>query len=149
MSPLLQVLPPQFGYVLLTVAAAVLLTQWQGNQVSLQRKKCGLKYPKMYEDKDRSVFNCYQRAHQNTLESFPAVLMLLLLGGLAYPLTSSVFGMIWVAGRLVYSLCYYSGDPRERIKGMWHTLGLLGLFVTTCIVGFQLAFGGNLSQSSV
>ncbi|KAI5056688.1 hypothetical protein GOP47_0028506 [Adiantum capillus-veneris] len=142
MSPFLQVLPPQFGYVALTIVASVLLTQWQGIQVAVQRKKCGLKYPKMYEDKDRSVFNCYQRAHQNTLEGFPAFLSLLLLGGLAYPLTSSLFGMTWVAGRVVYSLCYYSGDPRKRMKGMWHIVGLLGLLVTTCITGCQLAFGG-------
>ncbi|KAH7307477.1 hypothetical protein KP509_22G060900 [Ceratopteris richardii] len=135
---LAQTLPSEFGYVILTAAAGVLLTQWQGIQVGKQRKLCGLKYPKMYEDKDRSVFNCYQRVHQNTLESFPAFLLLLFLGGLAYPLTSSIFGSIWIAGRIVYSLCYYSGDPRKRMKGMWHTVGLLGLFVTTCVFGFRL-----------
>jgi len=29
------------------------------------RKKTGIKYPTMYSEKD-NLFNCYQRAHQNT-----------------------------------------------------------------------------------
>ncbi|KAH7434090.1 hypothetical protein KP509_07G100600 [Ceratopteris richardii] len=131
-------LPPRFGYVVLTGAASVLLTQWQGFKVGMQRRKCGLKYPKMYEDKEDSVFNCYQRAHQNTLESYPAFMSLLILGGLGYPITASVFGMIWVAGRVVYSLGYFSGDPRKRLQGAWHMIGLLGLLGTTCVFGVRM-----------
>ncbi|KAH7414587.1 hypothetical protein KP509_14G000700 [Ceratopteris richardii] len=93
----------------------------------------------MYEDKEDSVFNCYQRAHQNTLESYPAFIALLLSSGLGYPLTASTFGMIWVVGRVFYSLGYYSGDPRKRMRGMWHMAGLLGLLATTCVFGCRLA----------
>ena len=132
------VLPPKFGYVALTGAASVLLTQWQGFKVGMQRKKCGLKYPKMYEDKEDSLFDCYQRAHQNTLEGYPAFLSLLLLGGLGYPVVSSIFGMIWVTGRVFYSLGYYSGDPKKRLQGAWYVVGLLGLLVTTSVFGVRL-----------
>lgn len=135
-------LPPRFGFVVLTAAASVALTQWQGIQVAIQRKKCGLKYPKMYEDAESSVFNCYQRAHQNTLEAYPSFLTLLVLGGLGYPVTASVFGMVWVVGRVFYSLGYYTGDPRNRMKGMWHVFGLLGLLVTSSVYGVRLLSSG-------
>ena len=45
----------------------------------------------MYEDEENSVFNCYQRAHQNTLEGYPAFISLLLVSGLGYPITSAMW----------------------------------------------------------
>lgn len=50
----------------------------------------GVGTPQMYEDAEDSVFNCYQRAHQNTLENYPAFLALLLISGFEYPITASV-----------------------------------------------------------
>lgn len=138
LAPSALVLPPRFGLVLLTAAASVVLTQWQGFQVGKQRRNCGLKYPKMYEDTEISVFNCYQRAHQNTLEAYPAYLTLLVLGGLGFPLTSAILGLVWVVGRLLYSLGYYTGDPSKRMRGVFHVFGLLGLLITTCVYGFRL-----------
>ncbi|KAL2621088.1 hypothetical protein R1flu_001293 [Riccia fluitans] len=117
-------LPAEYGYVVLTAASSYVLTQWQAIQVALQRRKLGIKYPKMYEEAEESVFNCYQRAHQNTLEAYPAYLALLLTGGLAYPITSAALGLIWVIGRIVYSLGYYTGKPENRNKGAWHFFAL-------------------------
>lgn len=128
---------PQFGFVVLTASAGVVLTQWQMIQVALQRKKSGLAYPKMYEDTEQSVFNCYQRAHQNTLESFPAFLALLVLAGLAYPITASAFGLLWVVGRVVYSIGYYTGDPNKRHSGAFHNFGLWGLLITSITFGVK------------
>lgn len=128
---------PEFGYVVLTASASVVLTQWQMIQVALQRKRSGVAYPKMYEDAEESVFNCYQRAHQNTLESYPAFLTLLVLAGLAYPITASAFGMLWVVGRVVYSLGYYTGDPNKRLRGAFHNFGQWGLLITCIVFGVK------------
>eukprot|EP00850_Spirogloea_muscicola_P020517 SM000219S06662 [mRNA] locus=s219:30464:31965:+ [translate_table: standard] len=133
----LQMLPPEFGYVALTAAASTALIGWQTFQVAKQRRKAGVPYPKMFEDKDDSVFNCYQRAHQNTMESYPAFIAMLLLSGLAYPLTAAVFGTVWIVGRLVYSMGYYSGDPKKRHQGAWHSFGLMGLIGTACVFAFR------------
>ncbi|CAI5479825.1 unnamed protein product [Closterium sp. Yama58-4] len=106
-------------------------------QVAKQRRASNVPYPKMYEDKEDSLFNCYQRAHQNTLESYPAFLSLLLIAGYAYPITASACGMVWVIGRVFYSLGYYTGNPRNRVQGMWGTFGLLGLLVTAGVFGVR------------
>ena len=46
----------------------------------------------MYDDKNPGgLFNCYQRAHQNTLENIPPFLVMLLLGG--------VFCAKWASGK--------------------------------------------------
>ncbi|CAI5517839.1 unnamed protein product [Closterium sp. NIES-64] len=130
-------LPREFGLVVLTAAASAVLTQWQMIEVAKQRRASNVPYPKMYEDKEDSLFNCYQRAHQNTLESYPAFLSLLLIAGYAYPITASACGMVWVIGRVFYSLGYYTGNPRNRVQGMWGTFGLLGLLVTAGVFGVR------------
>merc|ERR1712221_52410 len=71
---------PQYGYVLLVAIASIFLIFWQGMKVGLMRKQCKVEYPTMYS-KDNNLFNCYQRAHQNTLENYPQFLILLLIGG--------------------------------------------------------------------
>ena len=67
-------------------------TLCQGFKVGGARKKLGVPYPAMYSDK-QPLFNCYQRAHQNTLENIPTFLALVLLAGL--------FSAKWAAGQLL------------------------------------------------
>lgn len=89
-------LPEHFGVVTLTAMAIVALTQWTAMQVTMARKKFGVRYPDMYaikgctyrglfvkcnpseepkgallSDEDVTSFNCFQRAHQNTVEALP------------------------------------------------------------------------------
>ncbi|CAI5514045.1 unnamed protein product [Closterium sp. Naga37s-1] len=86
----------------------------------------------MYEDKEGSLFNCYQRAHQNTLESHPAFPP-----HRSAPLCAPGCGMVWAIGRVFYSLGYYTGNPRNRVQGMWGTFGLLGLLVMAGVFGVR------------
>lgn len=43
-----------------------------------------VQYPTMYSDKEQ-VFNCVQRAHQNTLEVYPQWLLFQTIAALVYP----------------------------------------------------------------
>ncbi len=65
-----------------------------GFKVGSMRKKLGVEYPAMYADrseaagdKNKLLFNCYQRGHQNALESYPQFLAFLLIGGIKYPVS--------------------------------------------------------------
>ncbi|CAG8631771.1 8032_t:CDS:2 [Ambispora leptoticha] len=82
------------------------------------------------------LFNCYQRAHQNSLESQPQVLFMLAVSGLKYPLIASIAGTIFVAGRIFYARGYQTGQPENRQRGSFGILGYLtlsGLTVATAL----------------
>ena len=86
--------PIRYGAVMATAAFSAGMVQWAAINVAIARKKYGIKYPKMYEGTDDSVFDCVQRAHQNTLEYLPSFLSLLMLNGIAAPYSTAVVGMV-------------------------------------------------------
>lgn len=47
-------------------------------------------YPTMYSTKD-DMFNCIQRAHQNTLEVYPQWLVFQTIAALVYPVSREIF----------------------------------------------------------
>jgi hypothetical protein len=47
-----------------------------------------------------------QRGHQNTLEAYPEFLVMLGLGSIKYPVISSIGGIIWLIGRIVFFQVY-------------------------------------------
>ncbi|GJD12796.1 Microsomal glutathione S-transferase 3 [Galdieria sulphuraria] len=111
--------PREYGYVILVVVFFIFILVWK-------------------EIKEDSHFNCYQRAHQNTLEKTPTFLVLMLLGGLYAPIFSSISGLIWCFGRIQYALGYYSGDPKKRMRGTFGYFGLLGLLGATIALALSL-----------
>jgi glutathione S-transferase len=101
-------------------------------KVAIARKQYGIKYPKMYEGTENSVFDCVQRAHQNTLEYLPSFLALLMLNGLAAPLSTAAVGMVWNVARIVYVIGYGKGDPNGRLPGAAVSgLAFIGLVLAT------------------
>ena len=146
-------LPQDYGYVISAGIGAIFMVMWKGVRVGMvdnngdgareiditisfqARKKYGVEYPEMYS-KDSRVFNCIQRAHQNTLENLPQFFFLLTTGGFSCPKLAAVGGWVWVAGRVVYALGYSTGDPAKRVRGAFGYLGLftmLGCAINTAI----------------
>merc|ERR1719498_1168664 len=86
----------------------------------MARKKYGVQYPNLYAPaghKDAEKFNCVQRAHQNTLESWAMVMVTMFAVGLVYPTAAAVSGFLWVLGRFVYGFGYALGNPSFRMPG--------------------------------
>ncbi|XP_071113138.1 glutathione S-transferase 3, mitochondrial-like [Haliotis cracherodii] len=130
-----------FGYVVLVIVATWVLLNWLGLQVVKARRKYEVNYPIMYCTDtfgDGHMFNCVQRAHQNTLEVYPVTLVLLIFGGLEFPKVSAFCGVVWILSRVVYAYGYYTGDPSKRTRGTFGYAGLLVLLVNSIIFALDI-----------
>ena len=133
-------LPSEYGYVILTGVSSIFMVMYLAVQVGKARKKFKVYYPKMYDD-DQPVFNCYQRAHQNTLEMYSPFLMGLFVGGLRHPCISTVAGIVWIISRFVYAFGYYTGDPKKRMRGSFGYGASIVLILCTVSTAVQLLLG--------
>ena len=68
-------LKSNYGLIGLVMLFNIYILMYLGFQVGAARRKYGVKYPDMYADvksaknkKNANLFNCIQRAHQNSLE---------------------------------------------------------------------------------
>lgn len=134
---ILSALPSSFGYVILTYVYSWIMLAYLGVKVGSARKKYNVQYPTMYSDKE-NVFNCIQRAHQNTLEVYPQWLVFQTITALVYPLTASILGSIWVTSRFSYAWGYYTGDPAKRMNGAYGYIGYLGVIIISIYIALQL-----------
>ena len=92
------IVPDNFGLVAASVAATALMTQFLAVKVALARREYKVAYPAMYAtgtSESANIFNCIQRAHQNTLEYLPSVLSLQIVMGLKFPATAGILGLAW------------------------------------------------------
>jgi uncharacterized membrane protein YecN with MAPEG domain len=75
--------------------------------------------------------NLAQRAHYNTLESFPMALSLVLTSGLFTPIPSAIAGVLYSVGRVMFGYGYRNYGPNARSIGAGVSLvpiiGLMGV----------------------
>ncbi|KAH7850140.1 hypothetical protein Vadar_028447 [Vaccinium darrowii] len=138
-----ELLPKEYGYVVLTLILYCFLNFWMGFQVGKARKKYEVFYPVMYaiesENKNAKLFNCVQRGHQNSLELMPVFFVLMILGGIRHPLICASLGLLFTIARYSYFTGYSTGNPENRLNiGKYGFLGLLGLIICTISFGINL-----------
>ena len=71
-----------------------------------------------------------QRAHLNFVEWIASCEILLMIGGLYFPIPAAALGLGVVIFRFIYAIGYRSGGPKSRIVGaLGNDLVVLGQFV--------------------
>ncbi|KAF8923360.1 hypothetical protein EDD21DRAFT_374248 [Dissophora ornata] len=138
-------IPVEYGYTIAVSVASTLLLNVLGYKVASYRKVADVALPNMYaddneakKDKKKMIFNCKQRVHQNTLETFTSYMTALLIAGLQYPIAAPALGLLWIVGRIGYSYGYTSGDPAKRSIGAIGYIGSLGLLGLNGKIAFDL-----------
>lgn len=61
-------------------------------------------------------FLLFQRGHQNSLEWMPVFFMLMIVGGIGYPLSCAALGTLYTVTRYFYFTGYSTGEPENRLK---------------------------------
>ena len=146
-SSVVELLPKDYGYVVMVVVLYSFLNFFMAAKVGMARKKYKVFYPTMYasesDNKDAKVFNCVQRGHQNSLEMMPLFCVFLVLGGLRHPCIAAVLGLLYTVSRYFYFTGYSTGDPQKRLSvGKYGFLALVGLIVCTISFGVTLLLRG-------
>ncbi|KAI0294981.1 hypothetical protein BC826DRAFT_1009767 [Russula brevipes] len=113
--------PVGFSWVAGSLLSVAILLQWQGLVVGGARGRARIPYPRMYAEKaeqesskDALIFNCTQRAHQNTLERLPIIVLTTLISGVRFPALAATACGLWSLSRIVYTRGYGSGEPSKR-----------------------------------
>ena len=78
-SPASLPLPNEYGYIFAVLGASFFMNMYLTINVVSARKKYGVEYPALYAPaghKHEMAFNSVQRAHQNTLESYAIVMLM-------------------------------------------------------------------------
>ncbi|KAG2364813.1 hypothetical protein BDR07DRAFT_1400743 [Suillus spraguei] len=141
------ILPPGFGYVAAGLVSTAWVLGWQALVVGSHRKKSGIKYPQLYAEKAEAdaskeafLFNCAQRAHQNTIEHMPLIIVTTLVTAMKYPVFAGYASGLWALSRVLYTVGYTTGDPVKRNTrgGILGEVPLFGLLLGSTYAAFDL-----------
>ncbi|KIY64941.1 hypothetical protein CYLTODRAFT_357651 [Cylindrobasidium torrendii FP15055 ss-10] len=106
-------LPEGWAWTATALFSTQILLAVQMTLVNKYRKLAGIAYPQMYAEKSEAaasraayVFNCAQRAHQNTLENVTVVFMGTGMTALYHPYVAAASCGLWVFGRALYTRGY-------------------------------------------
>lgn len=159
-SSVIPFLSKAYGLVILfNVVFSTIVMIILGAKVSGARKSCMEKakkeeddkfaeerfsYPKLYAEgfsKSAKLFNCIQRGHQQALETYASFVVMSLVGGIKFPLTSAFGGFIWLIARFAWADGYATGEPNQRYSaftaiGVWTSL----VMVLVAAIGTSIAF---------
>ena len=134
-------LPKAYGLVLIVnLILSGFLLIYLGVQVGAARKafqekaeKDGDKdaearysYPKMYAEgfsTNAKLFNCVQRGHQHALETYTQFITLSAIGGITFPITTLIGGLLWFLSRILWAKGYKTGEPSKRYQN-WIAYGI-------------------------
>ncbi|KAJ7031596.1 hypothetical protein C8F04DRAFT_1109899 [Mycena alexandri] len=119
------VLPAGASYVAGAFLSTVFLLMYQTRTVGKYRGRAGVEYPRAYADKEEMkanpnavLFNCAQRAHQNTLENLPMLLIGTAITSLKYPHAAAAALTVWSISRVGYTVGYTTGTPKKRTNAL-------------------------------
>ncbi|TCD70212.1 hypothetical protein EIP91_004392 [Steccherinum ochraceum] len=139
------------GYVAAALLSTFYLNLYQYLAVARARKAAGIAYPQMYADKAEmaasdaaKTFNYAQRAHGNTLESVPFVLMSTAVAAIEFPKFAAASLGLWSLFRFVYTISYTSGGPTKRNRLMGATgssISMMSLLLAGTYAAARISFG--------
>ncbi|KAH9835864.1 membrane-associated proteins in eicosanoid and glutathione metabolism [Rhodofomes roseus] len=128
-------IPKDVAYPAAALVSTFWLTVFQTINVGRARRRAKIPYPQLYAEKaeaaaskDAVIFNCAQRAHQNTLEYLPTIITGTLITSLRHPILAAALCSAWVASRFLYTIGYSTGDPAKRNNFFSGVIGSLGWF---------------------
>ncbi len=79
------------------------------------------------------TFNNWQRCHYNYLEQLTPVLIWIIISSFTYPQVAGILGLIYMVGRVFYTVGYMSTANNRIIGAIIIDLAFLGLFALSIV----------------
>lgn len=127
-------------------AVLLQLGMWHGIRIKAFRDPAGVIQPQAMAEQTQIVSaspeikkkmylnNCAQRAHVHYIENQGSVVTAMMIAGLQYPSLTTLMGLGWIIGRILYATGYTKEDEQNgngRFAGLWFSavfqVGLFGL----------------------